>query len=100
MDLLGVRPYTDAVARQEKAKYREIEKEQDRIAELRQSIVYIQTTPPREIEKQRDACLRKLQAINREVAACPDKKMKAFVKRIRNYTAVKAQFKRMDFLFQ
>lgn len=52
MDLLGVRPYTDAVARQEKAKYREIEKEQDRIAELRQSIVYIQTTPP---EKSRNS---------------------------------------------
>lgn len=46
MDLLGVRPYTDAVAKQEKAKYREIEKEQDKIAELRQSIIYIQTTPP------------------------------------------------------
>lgn len=45
-ELLGVHPYTDAVAKQEKAKYREIEKEQDRIAELRQSIIYIQTTPP------------------------------------------------------
>lgn len=57
MDLLGVRPYTAAVAKQEKAKYREIEKEQDKIAELHQSIIYIQTTPPRNrAELQQNPC--------------------------------------------
>ena len=60
MELLGVRPYTDAVAKQEKAKYREIEKEQDRIAELRQSIIYIQTTPPEESKRATQKPLRSL----------------------------------------
>lgn len=98
MDLLGVRPYTDAVAKQEKAKYREIEKEQDRIAELRQSIVYIQTTPPRGIEESYNKTLALLKAIENEVAQWPDKEIKKKIRSNRSYSNVKAQFKRLQFL--
>lgn len=98
MDLLGVRPYTDAVAKQEKAKYREIEKEQDRIAELRQSIVYIQTTPPRGIEESYNKTLAQLNAIEREVAQWEDKEIKKEIRNKRSYSKVKAQFKRLQFL--
>lgn len=98
MDLLGVRPYTDAVAKQEKAKYREIEKEQDRIAELRQSIIYIQTTPPRGIEESFNKTLALLKAIENEVAQCRDKEIKKEIRNNRSYSKVKAQFKRLQFL--
>lgn len=98
MDLLSVRPYTDAVAKQEKAKYREIEKEQDRIAELRQSIIYIQTTPPRGIEESYNKTLAQLKAIENEVAQWPDKEIKKEIRNKRSYSKVKAQFKRLQFL--
>jgi len=98
MELLGVRPYTDAVARQEKAKYREIKKEQDRIAGLRQSIVYIQTTPPRGIEESYNKTLAQLNAIGREVAQWKDKEIKKEIRNNRSYSKVKAQFKRLQFL--
>lgn len=98
MELLGVRPYTAAVARQEKAKYREIEKEQDRIAELRQSIIYIQTTPPRGIEESYNKTLAQLNAIEREVAQWEGKEMKKEIRNKRSYSKVKAQFKRLQFL--
>lgn len=98
MELLGVRPYTDAVARQEKAKYREIEKEQDKIAELRQSIIYIQTTPPRGIEESYNKTLAQLNAIEREVAQWEGKEMKKEIRNKRSYSKVKAQFKRLQFL--
>ena len=98
MELLGVRPYPNAVARQEKAKYREIEKEQDRIAELRQSIIYIQTTPPRGIEEGYNKTLALLNAIEREVAQWKDKEIKKEIRNKRSYSKVKAQFKRLLFL--
>ena len=98
MDLLGVRPYTDAVAKQGKAKYCEIEKEQDRIAELRQSIIYIQTTPPRGIEESYNKTLALLNAIEREVAQWEDKEIKKEIRNKRSYSKVKAQFKRLRFL--
>lgn len=98
MDLLGVRPYTDAVAKQEKAKYREIEKEQDKIAELRQSIIYIQTTPPRGIEESYNKTLALLKAIENEVAQWEDKEIKKEIRNKRSYSKVKTQFKRLQFL--
>lgn len=98
MELLSVRPYTDAVAKQEKAKYREIEKEQDKIAELRQSIIYIQTTPPRGIEESFNKTLALLKAIENEVAQCEDKEIENEIRDKRSYSKVKAQFKRLQFL--
>ena len=98
MEFLCVRPYTNAVAKQEKAKYREIEKEQDKIAELHQSIIYIQTTPPRGIEESFNKTLALLKAIEREVAQWEDKEMKKEIRNKRSYSKVKAQFKRLQFL--
>ena len=45
-ELYKVTPYTDRVAKQVKDKYKKIEKAQAKIAELRQSIVYLESTPP------------------------------------------------------
>lgn len=44
--LYKVTPYTDRVAEQVKDKYKKIEKAQAKIAELRQSIIYLESTPP------------------------------------------------------
>lgn len=46
LELYKVKPYTDRVAKQVKDKYKKIEKAQAKIAELRQSIVYLESTPP------------------------------------------------------
>ena len=45
-ELYKVTPYTDRVAKQVKDKYKKIEKAQAKIAELRQSIVYLESTSP------------------------------------------------------
>lgn len=47
-ELYKVTPYTDRVAKQVKDKYKKIEEAQAKIAELRQSIAYLESTPPTE----------------------------------------------------
>lgn len=46
LELYKIKPYTDRVAKQVKDKYKKIEKANAEIAELRQSIVYLESTPP------------------------------------------------------
>ena len=46
LELYKVKPYTDRVAKQVKDKYKKIEKANAEMAELRQSIVYLESTPP------------------------------------------------------
>ena len=48
LELYKVKPYTDRVAKQVKDKYKKTEKANAEIAELRQSIVYLESTPPTE----------------------------------------------------
>lgn len=47
LELYKVKPYTDRVAKQVKDKYKKIEEVNAEIAELRQSIVYLESTPPK-----------------------------------------------------
>lgn len=46
LELYKVKSYTDRVAKQVKDKYKKIEKANAEIAELRQSIIYLESTPP------------------------------------------------------
>lgn len=59
-ELYKVTPYTDRVAKQVKDKYKKIEKAQAKIAELRQSIVYLESTPPKESRRATPKSLRNL----------------------------------------
>lgn len=94
----ATRPYTNKEAKALKGVFKDIEKEQDNIAELRQSIIYIQTTPPRGIEESYNKTLALLKAIENEVDQCPDKEIKKEIRNKRSYSKVKAQFKRLQFL--
>lgn len=97
-ELYKVTPYTDRVAKQVKDKYKKIEKAQDKIAELRQSIVYLESTPPHGIEESYAKTLAQLNAIEREVAQWEGKEIKKEIRDKRSYSKVKAQFKRLQFL--
>lgn len=60
LELYKVEPYTDRVAKQVKDKYKKIEKANAEIAELRQSIVYLESTPPTESRRATPKSLRSL----------------------------------------
>lgn len=98
LELYKVKPYTDRVAKQVKDKYKKIEKANAEIAELRQSIVYLESTPPHGIEESYVKILAQLNAIDREVAQWEDKEIKKEIRDKRSYSKVKAQFKRLQFL--
>ena len=60
LELYKIKPYTDRVAKQVKDKYKKIEKANAEIAELRQSIVYLESTPPTESRRATPKPLRSL----------------------------------------
>lgn len=97
-ELYKVTPYTDRVAKQVTDKYKKIEKAQAKIAELRQSIVYLESTPPQGILATYEACKERLLAIEREISSVESKEMKAAVRSNRGYSEAKADFLRMSFL--
>lgn len=97
-ELYKVTPYTDRVAKQVKDKYKKIEKAQAKIAELRQSIVYLESTPPQGILASYEACKERLSAIEREIGSVEDKELKAAIRSARGYGKAKADFLRMSFL--
>lgn len=98
LELYKVKPYTDRVAKQVKDKYKKIEKANAEIAELRQSIVYLESTPPHGISASYEAAKERLSAIEREVAQWEGKEIKKEIRDKRSYSKVKAQFKRLQFL--
>lgn len=98
LELYKVKPYTDKVARKIKDKYKELEKTNAKIAELRQSIVYLESTPPHGILATYEACKERLSAIEREISSVEGKEMKATIRSMRGYSKAKADFLRMSFL--
>ena len=98
LELYKVKPYTDMVAKQVKDKYKKIEKANAEIAELRQSIIYLESTPPHGILASYEAAKERLSAIEREVDSVKDKEIKAAVRSKRIYSKAKADFLRMSFL--
>lgn len=98
LELYKVTPYTDRVAKQVKDKYKKIEKAQAKIAELRQSIVYLESTPPHGILASYEAAKERLSAIELEIGSVEGKKMKAAIRSARGYSKAKADFLRMSFL--
>lgn len=97
-ELYKVTPYTDRVAKQVKDKYKKIEKAQAKIAELCQSIVYLESTPPHGILASYEACKERLSAIEREIGSVEGKELKAAIRSARGYSKAKADFLRMSFL--
>lgn len=96
--LYKVTPYTDRVAKQVKDRYKKIEKAQAKIAELRQSIVYLESTPPHGILASYEAAKERLLAIEREISGVEGKEMKAAIRSNRGYSKAKAELLRMRFL--
>lgn len=97
-ELYKVTPYTDRVAKQVKDKYKKIEKAQAKIAELKQSIVYLESTPPHAIMETYERTKRHLSAIEAELGSIVDKEERKMVRRVRLYAEVKAKFDRMSYL--
>lgn len=97
-ELYKVTPYTDRVAKQVKDKYKKIEKAQAKIAELRQSIAYLESTPPHGILASYEAAKERLSAIEREIDSVDGKEMKAAIRSSRGYSEAKAKLLRMSFL--
>lgn len=98
-ELYKVTPYTDRVAKQVKDKYKKIEKAQAKIAELRQSIVYLGSSPPLHgILASYEAAKERLSAIEREIDSVDGKEMKAAIRSNRGYSKAKAELLRMSFL--
>ena len=99
LELYKIKPYTDRVAKQVKDKYKKIEKANAEIAELRQSIVYLESTPPLHgILASYEAAKERLSAIEREISSVEGKGMKAAIRSNRGYSKAKADFLRMSFL--
>ena len=94
----ATRPYTDKEAKASKTVFKDIEKEQDKISELRQSIVYVETTPYRGIIDSFEDVAAKIKAVEAEVDAAPDKEMKAEIRKVRGLAKLKAQHKRLLFI--
>ena len=94
----ATRPYTGKEAKALKAVFKDIEREQDKISELRQSIVYIETTPYRGIIDSFEDVAAKIKAVEAEVDAAPDKELKAEIRKVRGLAKLKAQYKRLLFL--
>lgn len=92
LELYKVKPYTDRVAKQVKDKYKKIEKANAEIAELRQSIVYLESTPPHGILASYEAAKERLSAIEREISSVEGKEMKAAIRSNRGYSKAKADF--------
>ncbi len=97
-ELYKVTPYTDRVAKQVKDKYKKIEEAQAKIAELRQSIVYLESTPPHGILASYEATKERLSAIEREIGSVNSKELKAAIRSARMYSKAKTDFLRMSFL--
>lgn len=94
----ATRPYTDKEAKALKGVFKDIEKEQDKIAELRQSILYIQMTPCRGIIDSFEDVTAQIKAVEAEVDAAPDKEIKAEIRKVRGLAKLKAQYKRLLFI--
>ena len=98
LELYKIKPYTDRVAKQVKDKYKKMEKANAEIAKLRQSIVYLESTPPHGILASYEAAKKRLSAIEREISSVEGKEMKAAIRSKRGYSKAKADFLRMSFL--
>lgn len=97
-ELSEVRPYDNRVARAIKDKFRRIDKEKEKIRELRQSIRYLESTPPHAIMETYERTKRHLSAIEAELGSIVDKGKRKMVSRIRLYAEAKAKFDRMSYL--
>lgn len=98
LELYKVKPYTDRVVKQVKDKYKKIEKVNAEIAELRQSIIYLESTPPQGILASYETAKAKFDAITAEIDSVADKEIKKAIRAKREFSKVKAEFKRMSFL--
>lgn len=95
---LQIRPYTRKEANAVNSLNRSIRKEQDRLAELRQVLIYIETTPIEGIMLTFEECRNKLQRIESDLAAIEDKEARRETASKRGYSEAKRNYKKMLYI--